>query len=132
MFGNSKPRTDAAQDRINDRVDTIIGAGTVFVGDIHVKGTLRIDGRAEGKVECSGDVVIGEGGVAETGVQARNLKVSGTLKGNAKASGTLEITDTGKIFGDIEVGKLVINDGAVFQGQCTMKVETTATSEKKD
>lgn len=131
MFGN-KPRTDAAQDRINDRVDTIIGAGTVFVGEVHVKGTLRIDGRAEGKVECSGDVVIGEGGVAETVVQARNLKVAGLLKGNVAASGILEITETGKLFGNIEVGKLVISDGAIFQGQCIMKAETTATPEKKD
>ncbi|MDP3488356.1 MAG: polymer-forming cytoskeletal protein [Bacillota bacterium] len=131
MFGN-KPRTEAALDRINDRVDTIIGAGTVFVGDIHVKGTLRIDGRVEGKIECSGDVVIGEGGVAETAVQARNLKVAGVLKGNATASGVLEITDTGKLFGDIEVGKLVISDGALFQGQCTMKVEAPPYPEKKD
>ncbi|KAF0193939.1 MAG: hypothetical protein FD169_2156 [Bacillota bacterium] len=131
MFGN-KPRIEAAQDRINDRVDTVIGAGTVFVGEIHVKGTLRIDGRAEGKVECSGDVVIGEGGVAETVVQARNLKVAGILKGNATASGTLEITDTGKLFGDIEVGKLAISDGAIFQGKSTMKAETTASSEKRD
>ena len=132
MFGN-KPRTEAAQDRINDRVDTIIGAGTVFVGEIHIKGTLRIDGRAEGKIECSGDVVIGEGGIAETVVQARNLKVAGVLKGNATASGVLEITDTGKLFGDIEVGKLAISDGALFQGQCTMKVEAAAAQpQKKD
>lgn len=130
MFSN-KPRTEVTQERINDRVDTVIGAGTVFVGEIHVKGTLRIDGRTEGKIECSGDVVIGEGGVAETVVQVRNLKVAGFLKGNVTASGTLEITDTGKLIGDVEVGKLVIIDGAIFQGQCTMKVEST-TPEKKD
>ena len=131
MFGN-KPRTDAAQDRINDRVDTIIGAGTVFVGEVQVKGTLRIDGRVQGKVECSGDVVIGEGGLAEAVVQVRNLKVAGVLKGNVTATGTLEIADTGKLFGDIEVGKLVICDGALFQGQCTMKAEAAANPEKED
>lgn len=131
MFGNNKPRTDAAQDRLNDRVDTIIGAGTVIVGDIHVKGTLRVDGKAEGKVECTGDVVVGEGGIAESTIQSRNLKVAGTLKGNVKITGTLEITETGKLYGDVEVGKIIISDGAVFQGQCTMKVDAPSPEKKE-
>lgn len=129
MF-SQKNKAEAVQERVNDRVDTIVGAGTVFVGEIHVKGTLRIDGRAEGKVESSGDVVIGEGGVAETTVQARNLRISGLLKGNIKTMGTLEITETGKLYGDVEVSKIIINDGAIFQGQCVMKAEPE--SPKKD
>jgi cytoskeletal protein CcmA (bactofilin family) len=59
------------------------------------------------------------------------LKVAGVLKGNITATGTLEITDTGRLTGDVEVGKLIIIDGAIFQGQCTMKAEST-TPEKKD
>lgn len=110
------------QDKGHDKVETIIGVGTVFVGTLQVKGALRIDGKAEGKIESTGDVVVGEGGVAEATVQARNVKVAGTVKGSIKTTGILEITSTGKLFGDVEVAKIHIGDGAVFQGNCDMKV----------
>jgi cytoskeletal protein CcmA (bactofilin family) len=106
----------------HDKIETIIGTGTIFVGTLQVKGTVRVDGKAEGRIESSGDIVIGEGGLAEAAVQGRNVRVAGTLRGNAKAAGTLEITSTGKLFGDIEVSKLHIGDGAIFQGNCDMKV----------
>lgn len=121
MFGNTKGRIEPKDDRANDKVDTIIGAGTAFVGELQVKGTLRVDGRCEGKITSSGDVVVGETGSIVTTVQARNVQVSGTVKGNIRATGVLEITSSGKVYGDIEVGKLVISDGAVFQGQCKMQ-----------
>ena len=120
MFGTNKTKSESQQERLHDKVDTIIGAGTLFVGEIHIKGTLRIDGRVEGKVISSGDVVVGETGALEAEVRGRSIKLAGTLKGNAFASGTLELASTGKLYGDIEVGKVVISDGAVFQGQCKM------------
>lgn len=120
MFGNTKGRAEVKDDKANDKVDTIIGAGTTFVGELQVKGTLRVDGRCEGKITSSGDVVVGEAGLVVSTIQARNLQASGTIKGHVKATGVLEITATGKLYGDIEVGKLMISDGAVFQGQCKM------------
>lgn len=131
MFGSNKPKSEKEQERLHDKVDTIVGAGTLFVGDIHVKGTLRIDGRVEGKVISSGDVVVGETGALEAEVRGRSIKLAGTLKGNAFASGTLELASTGKLYGDIEVGKVVISDGAVFQGQCKMH-SPEVTANKKD
>jgi len=131
VFGSNKPKSEKEQERLHDKVDTIVGAGTLFVGDIHVKGTLRIDGRVEGKVISSGDVVVGETGALEAEVRGRSIKLAGTLKGNAFASGTLELASTGKLYGDIEVGKVVISDGAVFQGQCKMH-SPEVTANKKD
>lgn len=116
---------------MHDKVETIIGVGTVFVGTLQVKGAVRIDGKAEGKVESTGDVVIGEGGLAEAVVHARNVKVAGTIKGNVKATGLLEITTTGKIFGDIEAVKINIGEGAVFQGNCDMKISPDKVDEKQ-
>lgn len=120
LFGQGKQRADVKDERANDKVDTIIGAGTALTGDLDIKGTLRVDGRCEGTITSSGDVVIGEGGLIVSSVQARNLQVAGTVKGGIKTSGVLEISSTGKVYGDIEVGKIIIADGAVFQGQCRM------------
>lgn len=127
LFGQLKPRGGVKDERVNDRVDTIIGAGTVFTGDLEIKGSLRVDGRCEGKIVSSGDVVIGESGLVVSTVEARNLQVAGTVKGEIKTSGLLDISSTGKVYGDIEVGKVTIADGAVFQGQCRMKIAETET-----
>jgi cytoskeletal protein CcmA (bactofilin family) len=127
LFGQRKPGADVKDERANDKVDTIIGAGTVLTGDLEIKGTLRIDGRCEGKIISSGDVVVGEGGFIVSTVEARNLQVAGTVKGEVKTSGVLEISPTGKVYGDIEVGKVIIAAGAIFQGQCRMHIAEAET-----
>ena len=131
LFGQGKQRADVKDERANDKVDTIIGAGTALTGDLDIKGTLRVDGRCEGAITSSGDVVIGEGGLIVSAVQARNLQVAGTVKGGIKTSGVLEISSTGKVYGDIEVGKIIIADGAVFQGQCRMHITEGQTGPTK-
>lgn len=134
ILGQPKPRADVKDERMNDRVDTIIGAGTVFTGDLEIKGTLRVDGRCEGKIVSSGDVVIGESGLIVSTVEARNLQVAGTVKGEIKTSGILDISSTGRVYADIEVGKVIIADGAVFHGQCRMKIaeaQTTAQAKRE-
>lgn len=134
LFGQRKPSADVKDERANDKIDTIVGAGTVLTGDLEIKGTLRVDGRCEGKIVSSGDVVVGEGGVVVSNVEARNLQVAGTVKGEVKTSGVLEISPTGKVYGDIEVGKVIIAEGAIFQGQCRMHIaeaETRAPANKE-
>jgi len=130
MFGSNKPKRDAEQERLHDKVDTIIGAGTNFVGSIEVKGTLRIDGRVEGNVSCAGDLVVGETGVVESEVHSRSVKLGGLVRGNVFAVGTVDIVSTGKLYGDITAAKVVIADGAVFQGHCKMQVPETDTEKK--
>jgi len=134
LFGQPKQRADIKDERLNDRVETIIGAGTVLTGDLEIKGTLRIDGRCEGKISSSGDVVVGESGFIVATVEARNLQVAGTVRGGIKTGGILEISATGKVYGDIEVGKVIVANGAIFQGQCRMhnaEADTAAKAKKE-
>ncbi|HHX50371.1 MAG TPA: polymer-forming cytoskeletal protein, partial [Clostridia bacterium] len=56
-------------------------------------------------------------------LKARNVLVAGTVRGNITALGKVEVASTGKIFGDLQVGSLVIDDGAVFHGSCQMRSE---------
>jgi cytoskeletal protein CcmA (bactofilin family) len=118
---------------------TVIGAGTKITGTISVNGTVRIDGSIEGTIDSSGDVIIGEGGCVQEGkidssgdviigeggcvqadINAQNVTLAGTVKGNVQVSGKLEVLSTGKVIGDIRVASLSVSDGGELQGKCEM------------
>ena len=81
MFNGKKE-----SEKIDDKIETIIGTGTTLKGTITSKGSIRIDGIIEG------DVISNKGGVI--------LGESGTIKGNIKAQ---TVTIGGKIIGNIHV-----------------------------
>lgn len=115
MFG--KRPAEPPQPR---KVDTIIGKETRISGRIEAAGTIRIDGRVDGEIEADGDVVVGEPGRLVASIHARNVTVAGEVQGNIHAEGRLELLPTGKLYGDIKLAVLAIEDGAIFKGACEM------------
>jgi cytoskeletal protein CcmA (bactofilin family) len=104
-----------------DRVETIIGRGANVNGSLTGTGTLRVDGKVEGQIVHRGDVVVGETGLVEATLQARNVTVAGEIRGSVEAEGKLELVATGKLTGDIKVSALIVNEGAFFHGSCAMR-----------
>lgn len=104
-----------------EKIDTMIGKDTFFQGNISATGTIRVDGEFKGEVKVKGDMVIGESGRVEATVEARNLLVGGYIKGNIQASGKVDLAPTAKLYGDMKVKNLIIEDGAVFKGNCIME-----------
>lgn len=115
MFGSKK-----ASNTIGDQVATIIGSETSFTGNIASQGTIRIDGRHSGEIMTTGDLVIGENGTVESLIKARNALIAGMVKGNIEVSDKLELLPTAKVYGDIKIGTLIIGEGAIFRGTCSM------------
>jgi len=109
-----------------ERVETLIGKSTKFIGEIEGEGTIRVEGSVQGKVDSAGDVVVGETGQLLADLTARNLLVAGNVEGNVNVQGKVEITKTGKLMGDVTTHKLVIEEGAVIQGRCNMNDEVLA------
>jgi len=105
-----------------EKVETLIGLGTHIQGVISSQGTIRVDGTFTGEVKTQGDLVIGDNGVLEANIEAKNVLVAGEIKGNLFAKGKVEITPTGKVIGDIKVKNLIIDEGAVFKGNCLMDI----------
>ncbi len=122
-----------------DQLDTIIGPGTKFEGEITAIGMIRIDGVYKGNLTTQGDVLIGDQGevngslttegditVVDNGVvaghlRANNVIIAGRAQAEIKSGNLLEIKSTGKVLGDVDVAKLVIENGAIFRGQCVMQ-----------
>jgi len=103
-----------------DKIDTVIGRETEIKGTVTAKGAIRIDGKLEGHIVNQGDVVIGEGAVIIADVKARHVTVAGEIRGNITAEGKLELLNSGKVLGNIQVQNLVIGEGAVFKGKSEM------------
>jgi cytoskeletal protein CcmA (bactofilin family) len=103
-----------------DQIDTIVGSGSEFQGTLLAQGTLRVDGRMSGEIQVQGDLIVGEKGQVKANVKARHVTVAGELRGDLELEGTLELTPTGQLHGDITVANLIIGEGANFQGSCKM------------
>ncbi len=116
MFGSMKKHIDNPAGDI----ETIIGRETIITGDLQGSGNIRIDGRIDGKIFTTGNVVIGESGNVQGDIKASNLIVGGLVTGNADCDGNLSIQATGQLVGDVRVRSLNIADGGVFKGRSDM------------
>lgn len=101
------------------KIETIIGPGTEMEGNLGTHESIRIDGKIKGEIHAN-SVVIGEYGVVLGDVTATNVTVAGKIKGNISANDSLELLPKGQILGDIRTAKLMISDGASFEGNCQM------------
>ncbi len=118
MFGNKKQKVTEIDPEKMGKIDSIIGLESVFTGNLDSMGTLRIDGRFKGDIKTKGDVFIGAKAMIEGNVQARNIFLGGQVIGDIKAAGRVELNAAAKLHGALEVGYLIIEEGAVFKGSC--------------
>jgi len=109
MFGKSSAK-----------LETVIGADSTITGELEIQGTVRVDGSVVGDIRADW-VIIGETGRIRGNVQARMLVVGGRIDGNIDASEIVELKDKAQIFGEICTAKLTVSEGALFDGQSSMK-----------
>jgi cytoskeletal protein CcmA (bactofilin family) len=104
-----------------------LDAGSHIEGDLHFEDTFRVDGKLSGRVISSGDLVVGEQGRVEGEIRAGRIFISGTVRGSVQAAQRVEITARAKVHADLETPSLTIEDGAFFEGRCSMGKERPET-----
>ena len=113
--------------------DTIIGQEAYFQGTLTAKGSLRIDGRIDGSIVDAKLVTVGKTGKIKGDVSCEICTLSGEVRGNVSALGHIEVLAGSKIDGDMRAPKIIIEEGAVFNGNCSMtdvKAQKTENSQK--
>jgi len=105
---------------------TIVGQGAKLEGNVVSAGSLRIDGQIKGQVNADGDVMLSPQSAVEADIRAQNVSVAGRFKGSIVVKGRAEITRGGRVDGNITSKTLVVEEGAVFQGQSIMDQQTQA------
>jgi excisionase family DNA binding protein len=81
---------------------------------------LRINGRFEGNLETKGNLIIGPTAIVFADIRGENISVNGRVKGKIIATERLTLLSTSIIEGDIFPTKLIIAEGAIFEGKCFM------------
>jgi len=102
-------------------VETLVGRNCDLKGNVHSKGTIRVDGKVEGNVTSEDGVIVGEHAIVKGDIEGRHIIIGGKVTGDVFASSKLEILHTGSLYGDIRTPILVINEGVVFEGTCEME-----------
>ena len=103
------------------RVDTFIGEDASLRGTYNSKSSIRVDGEIYGNVTTEDGIVIGEKGMIRGNLMAKSILVGGKIKGNVTASQRIELQSTAQIEGDLSTPILVVDEGAVFEGNCLME-----------
>ena len=100
--------------------NNIIGQSTYIEGSIKSEGNIRVDGRIKGTINTAAAFIIGLTGVVEGQTQAHNITISGKYDGGIMCNEKLVLEANSNVTGDINTRRLVIDDGAVFNGNCKM------------
>ncbi len=100
----------------------MIGETVKIQGDLNGKEDLVTNGTVEGTVDFrENDVIVGEKGKVNANITARNIIISGELKGELRGSEQVTIKPSGRVTGDIRAPRVLLNDGCQFKGLVDME-----------
>jgi cytoskeletal protein CcmA (bactofilin family) len=101
-------------------INSIIGENSIFEGRYAIKGSLRIDGRFEGESLFVDQLMVGAKGRVRTDITATSVVIEGIVIGNISASRRILLLSTARVLGDIETPELIIQEGVILEGRCTI------------
>ncbi len=99
---------------------TIISEGVVIEGKLSSKGNVRIDGTINGNLQVSGNVTVGKSGLVNGEVTGQMIIHGGKIEGTLRASDKVVLEGSSILKGDIITKILVVEEGAVFDGNSSM------------
>jgi cytoskeletal protein CcmA (bactofilin family) len=115
---DSQPSTGIGADL--GALTAFIDQGSSFEGRLSFKDTVRIDGHFSGQISSENTLVVGETGVIEADVHSEIVIVSGTVAGDIVAGKKIVMHKTGRIDGNVQTPSLMMEEGAVLNGQVKM------------
>ncbi|HLL77280.1 MAG TPA: polymer-forming cytoskeletal protein [Pyrinomonadaceae bacterium] len=102
-------------------VGGFVGGTSTLSGEINFRGMMRVDGKVTGRVASDdGTLIVSSGGRVEAEVFVAVAKISGEVTGDITAAERVELGRTARVSGNIQTPALVVEDGAIFEGNCRM------------
>jgi cytoskeletal protein CcmA (bactofilin family) len=101
-------------------VNAYLGRGSRVSGKLNFDGTVRVDGQVEGEISAQDTLIVGERAVVTAQINGNTIIIKGKVTGDINARKRVEIRSPGKLYGNIVTPSLVIHEGVVFEGHCSM------------
>ena len=123
LFGTSKDSEQPMAKQVNTAAPSqinVIAEGTLFEGTMQADSDVRVSGRIVGKLKVKGRAVVAPEGVIEGEVVATNATIAGTVKGDLIVTERLMLATSARVEGSIKTGRLIVEEGAIFNGECQM------------
>jgi cytoskeletal protein CcmA (bactofilin family) len=111
---------------------TVIARSNWVEGTLLGSGDVRVEGQLKGGVDSSGLLVVAESGRVEGKISARSVTISGAVVGDVSAAERIELDASAQVEGNITSPRILINDGATFDGQVFMKEPDKTEESKRD
>lgn len=108
-----------------------LSKGTRLTGKLVCEGPGRLEGQIDGEVCAKDALVVGESAVVNAQIEGVSVVVHGQVTGDIKTSKMLEIRAPSRVRGNISAPSLVIHEGAVFEGHCSMGSAESPRPEKE-
>ena len=120
-----------ARDIKEGRLSGFIGSGTVLTGETTFQAILRIDGHLTGRVLSEdGTLIVGSTGRVDANIHVAAATINGTINGDVVATERLELGRTAHVVGNVQTPRLLMEDGAILEGGCSM-MKARETMEKR-
>lgn len=110
-------RTERAAD---EPLPTTLAGETYLKGTLRFDSTLQIDGRFDGEIRSTGRLLIGESATVRASIEVGSAVIGGAVHGDIRAADSIELLATARVYGDVGTARLIMADGAVFEGELDM------------
>jgi cytoskeletal protein CcmA (bactofilin family) len=94
--------------------------GTEFLGELRFRDTFRVDGRIKGRIVSDNTLIVGESGSVEADIDCGIVSIRGSVTGRVCGRQRIELLAGSRVQGTLVSPRLVIEEGAFFQGDCDM------------
>jgi len=104
---------------VSPRAAACISQGIRIKGEVTGNEDLFVDGLVEGKLNLTANccLTVGPNGTVKADLNAREIIVRGKVEGKVTARDKLQVWSTGQITGEVQTGRLAIEDGALLRGK---------------
>jgi cytoskeletal protein CcmA (bactofilin family) len=121
MRDHSADDLDWSNEAVNSfEAASLIDRHASFDGTFRAQRDLRVEGEVKGTVACDGTLFVAEGAIVAAAVDAEHITVAGDLSGEIRCRGRLQILPSGRVRATVATGSLVIQEGAIYEGQLEM------------
>lgn len=112
-----------APKRSEEKFNGFLDYGTAFTGELTFQGTFRIDGEFHGSITTPDVLIVGPQAAVHADIKAGVVKILGSVYGNIESARRVEISSTGRVQGDVRTSRLIIEEGATFDGHSHTDLE---------